>query len=93
MGISVRRTSSKVDQDTMANKDKEMSELRTAYVFHVLNLVFHQLDQKEKIDLVSKQEETYGKTVSLQNVFELVEALGDDVVESKIMKQAENPEI
>ena len=70
-----------------------MSELRTAYVFHVLNLVFHQLDLKEKNDLVSKQEETYGKTVSLQNVFELVEALGDDEVESKIMKQAENPEI
>ena len=70
-----------------------MSELRTAYVFHVLNLVFHQLDLKEKNDLVSKQEETYGKTVSLQNVFELVEALGDDEVESKIMKQAENPEV
>lgn len=31
--------------------------------------------------------------MSLQNVFELVEALGDDEVESKIMKQAENPEI
>lgn len=63
-----------------------MTDLWTAYVFHILNLVFHQIEDKEKNDDDILEQENAGKAVSLSNVFELVEALEESKIESSIKR-------